>query len=63
MSFTLCRGLRLIEREEEVCIFYEKVNIEGKILFDFRIACLLLISNYNCLIIRRSVLLNDVENY
>jgi hypothetical protein len=26
------RGLRLIQREEEVCIFYEKVNIEGKSL-------------------------------
>lgn len=25
--------MRLIQREEEVCIFYEKVNIEGKSLF------------------------------
>lgn len=28
--YSLYRGLRLIQREEEVCIFYEKVNIEGK---------------------------------
>ena len=24
------RGIQLIERDEEVCIFYEKVNIQGK---------------------------------
>lgn len=24
------RGIQLIERNEEVCIFYEKVNIQGK---------------------------------
>ena len=24
----LCRGVQLIERNEEVCIFYEKVNIQ-----------------------------------
>ena len=25
------RGIHLIERNEEVCIFYEKVNIHGKL--------------------------------
>lgn len=24
------RGIQLIERNEEVCIFYEKVNIQGR---------------------------------
>ena len=24
------RGIQLIERNEEVCIFYEKINIHGK---------------------------------
>ena len=24
-----CRGIKLIERNEEVCVFYEKVNIQG----------------------------------
>ena len=27
------RGIHLIERNEEVCIFYEKVNIHGKFKF------------------------------
>ena len=27
------RGIHLIERNEEVCIFYEKVNIHGKLIF------------------------------
>ena len=26
------RGIHLIERNEEVCIFYEKVNIHGKLI-------------------------------
>ena len=30
--FYLYRGIKLIERNEEVCIFYEKVNIQGNIL-------------------------------
>ena len=25
------RGIQLIQRDEEVCIFYEKVNIQGEI--------------------------------
>lgn len=25
-----CRGVQLVERNEEVCIFYEKFNIQGK---------------------------------
>lgn len=25
------RGIQLIERNEEVCIFYEKVNIQGTV--------------------------------
>ncbi len=24
------RGLQLIERDEEVCVFYEKINIQGE---------------------------------
>jgi len=24
-----CRGVHLIERNEEVCIFYERVNLQG----------------------------------
>lgn len=35
--YSLYRGLRLIQREEEVCIFYEKVNIEGKKWFFLKI--------------------------
>jgi len=29
MALFVCRGIKLIERNEEVCIFYEKVNIQG----------------------------------
>ncbi len=27
------RGIQLIERDEEVCIFYEKVNIQGRRIY------------------------------
>ena len=29
------RGVQLIERNEEVCIFYEKVNIQSKFIYTF----------------------------
>lgn len=32
------RGIQLIERNEEVCIFYEKVNIQGKQSIRFNVA-------------------------
>ena len=30
----LFRGIHLIETNEEVCVFYEKLNIQGNIVFE-----------------------------
>ena len=27
---TIYRGIKLIERNEEVCVFYEKLNVQGE---------------------------------
>ena len=32
------RGIQLIEREEEVCVFYERLNIQGLCWFHITIA-------------------------
>ena len=32
MCVCVCRGVQLLEREEEMCIFYEKVNVQEGVL-------------------------------